>query len=139
MFVFARRLNLAEHRLGRQAGADQETELGLFALAVAVQLGKVFAHTGAGFDLEYRFAVGVIVDQEIGNAVNPAIGTLFLVNPRLVFREGEYCPFFEFFARLVVLAVGQRNRTLDVFWHTVEQYVGFNLRPFILIRVLKPF
>ena len=34
VLIFARRRNLVAHRLGRQGGADQEAEFGLFALAV---------------------------------------------------------------------------------------------------------
>ena len=60
---------------------------------------------GGGGDGVRRTAKG----EALGNAINPAIAALFLVNPRLIVRLGKDRPFLEFLARFVILTVGQRD------------------------------
>ena len=107
MLIFARRVNLIAHRFGWQVHAQQDAKFGLFTNAVRVELGEITAPGLARFHLKHRFAVAFLIEQEIGDAINPAIAALLLVNPRLIVRIGKDRPFLEFLARFVILAVGE--------------------------------
>ena len=43
VLIFARRVDLVAHRLGRQVHAQQDAKFGLFTNAVRVKLGKITA------------------------------------------------------------------------------------------------
>lgn len=60
-------------------------------------------------------------------------------NPRLITRVGEDRPLLKFLARLIILAVGERDSGLLVARHPVEQDVGLNRRPIGGIFILKAF
>jgi hypothetical protein len=137
MLIFASGGNFIAHRLGRHVHAEQYAKIGLFADAVRIELGEITAPGFARFYLKDRLAIFGAVFEEIGNAINAAIGTLFLVNPRLITRVGEDEPFLKFLACPIILAVGERDGQGKIARHRVEQDIRLNGGPVGGIFILK--